>query len=414
MTRGWFGALIACAALWLAAIPLARADPAPAPPRQVLVLLRIPPEHAGPAASYGAGYDESAGRAARRRIAGQLARSHGLTLVDDWPMPLLGLDCFIMAVPEGRSPAEEASRLSRDSGVAWSEPVSLFRAQGVEPIHTDPLFRVQPAARQWRLAALHEMATGRNIRVAVIDSQIEADHPDLLGQVETSRDFVGGGPASGEAHGTGVAGVIAARADNGVGIVGVAPGVRLLALRACWPATSGTETDCDSLRLAEALHFAIEHGARVINLSLSGPVDPLLARLIDVALERGVTVVGAVDPALPGGGFPASHPGVVAVSDESTAGVTGVVFTAPGHDVPTTQPNGKWFLVNGGSYSAAHVSGLFALMREREPRARTAAWLVTRRPGAGGAIDACASLIQASGPCACACAKVASGPSPRS
>ena len=89
------------------------------------------------------------------------------------------------------------------------------------------------------------------------------------------------------------------------------------------------------------------------------------------------------------------------------------VFTAPGHDVPTTQPNGKWFLVNGSSYAAAHVSGLFALMRERDPRARTAAWLVTRRPG-GGAIDACATLVHASGPCACACATAASGPSPRS
>ena len=155
----------------------------------------------------------------------------------------------------------------------------------------------------------------------------------------------------------------------------------------------------------------------MINLSLSGPPDPLLARLIDVALERGATVVGAVDPALPGGGFPASHGGVVAVSDEPRSAQpdsrSGMVFTAPGHDVPTTQPGGRWFLVNGSSYSAAHVSGLFALMRERDPRARTGAWLVTRRPG-GGAIDACASLIQASGPCGCACATTPPGPSPRS
>ncbi len=416
MRARWVGAAIACVVIWLAEVPPARAEAASAAaPRQILVLLRVPAEHAGPAATYGGGYDESAGRSARRRIAGQLARNHGLTLVDDWPMPLLGLDCFIMAAPEGRSPADEAARLSRDPHVAWSEPVSLFHAQGsprAGPVHGDPLFRVQPAARQWRLAALHEIATGRNVRVAVIDSQVEADHPDLRGQVEISRDFVGGGPAAGEAHGTGVAGVVAARADDGVGIAGVAPGARLLALRACWPAASGTETDCDSLRLAEALHFAIERGAKVINLSLSGPPDLLLARLIDVAVARGATVVGAFDPALPGGGFPASHVGVIAVSDEPRGSVTRVVFTAPGHDVPTTQPNGKWFLVNGSSYSAAHVSGLFALMRERDPRARSASWLVTRQ--GGGAIDACATLIHASGPCGCACATASAGPTPHS
>ena len=405
--------LIVGLAIAFCALTTARAEPAPVAPRQVLVLLRIPPAQAGPAASDGGGYDESAGRAARRRIAGDLARRHGLTVVDDWPMPLLGLDCFIMAVPDGRSPAEEATRLSRDSGVALSEPVGLFRAQGGEPVHGDPLFRVQPAARQWRLAALHQIATGRNVRVAVIDSQVEIDHPDLRGQIDIARDFVGGGAVGGEIHGTGVAGVIAARADNGVGIAGVAPGARLVALRACWPAASSAETVCDSLRLAEALHFAIEHDAKVINLSLSGPLDPLLGRLIDVAVSRGVTVVGAVDPALPGGGFPASHPGVVAVSDEPRPAGSGTMFTAPGHDVPTTQPNGKWFLVNGSSYAAAHVSGLFALMRERDPRARSAAWLVTRRSG-DGTIDACATLIRASGPCGCACATVPAGASPRS
>lgn len=417
MIRRRAACVVACAVLWLAGVPLARADPAPAAPRQVLVLLRVPPDHAGPAASYGAGYDETAGRAARRRIAGGLARRYGLTLIDDWPMPLLGLDCFIMAVPDGRSPVEEASRLSRESEVAYSEPVSLFRARGAEPVHSDPLFRIQPAARQWRLAALHQIATGRNVRVAVIDSQVQADHPDLRGQVEISRDFVGGGLPRGEAHGTGVAGVIAARADNGVGIAGVAPGARLVALRACWPAVSGDETDCDSLRLAEALHFAIERSVRVINLSLSGPPDRLLAGLIDVAVRDGITVVAAVDPALPGGGFPASHAGVVAVSDEARPAQggsdAGMVFVAPGHDVPTTQPGGKWFLVSGSSYSAAHVSGLFALLRERDPRARTAAWLVTRGRG-GGAIDACATLMQPSGSCGCACATAAAGSTPRS
>ena len=73
---------------------------------------------------------------------------------------------------------------------------------------------------------------------------------------------------------------------------------------------------CDTLSLAKALYFAIGHDAQVINLSLSGPPDPLLGRLIDVALARGIVVVGALDPNAADGGFPASHPGVVAVSDD--------------------------------------------------------------------------------------------------
>ena len=89
------------------------------------------------------------------------------------------------------------------------------------------------------------------------------------------------------------------------------------------------------------IYFAIDHNAQVINLSLSGPPDPLLGRLIDVALSRGMVVVGASDPHMPDGGFPASHPGVVAVSDDPSTTVPGV-FIAPGRDTPTTQPGGRF------------------------------------------------------------------------
>jgi subtilisin family serine protease len=275
----------------------------------------------------------------------------------------------------------------------------------VSTTHDDPLYRVQPAAREWRLAELHLVATGRNVRVAVIDSMIEKTHPDLTGQVQMSENFVTGRSDEAEQHGTGVAGIIAALADNGLGIAGVAPRARLLALRACWqesaPRTSSPTTVCDSLSLAEALHFAIDHNAQVINLSLSGPPDRLLGRLLDAAMARGITVVGAFDRNLPGGGFPASHPGVVAVIDESQGAAPSGVFSAPGRDIPTTQPGGRWYLVSGSSYAAAHVSGLFALLRERAPRAQGSGALVTN--ATGEAIDACATLLRAGGPCECAC-----------
>ena len=408
---GFARRLILALVSWLAAagLGLTPASAAPLgaggdPGREVLVLLRLPPEHFRPDADYGDSYGDGMSRAARRRIAAGLARHHGLTLVGDWPMPLVGVDCFIMSVPAGRSTDKEATSLSRDPGVSWAEPVRLYQGESAPADSGGSLFRAQPASREWRLADLHEIATGRNVSVAVIDSMVEQGHPDLLGQVSVAANFVPDHPASSEDHGTGVAGVIAA---HGVGIVGVAPHARLMALRACWQTRAGpsgaTSTLCDSLSLAQALHFAIEHDAQVINLSLGGPPDLLLSRLLDVAIARGATVVAAFDRRLPGGGFPASHAGVIAVIDEPMTSPLPGVYSAPGRDVPTTQPGGRWYLVNGSSYAAAHVSGLLALMREhaRQPRSLS---LVLAGVGQG-AIDSCATLLRTVGPCDCACAR---------
>jgi subtilisin family serine protease len=293
-----------------------------------------------------------------------------------------------MQAPQDRAPTDVAAELGRDRAVAWSEPMQTYRAQAAP---NDPLFPLQPAAQAWRLADLRAVASGRGVRVAVIDSAVDAAHPDLAGQVRTRQDFVVGHPGAAELHGTGVAGVIAALADNRLGMAGVAPGARLMALRACWQ-KSTADTLCDTLSLAKALSFAIEGDAQVINLSLGGPSNLLLGRLIDVALARGAVVVAAVDPGLAGGGFPASHRGVVAVA--SGPGGTPGTFAAPGRDVPTTQPGGKFGLVNGSSYAAAHVSGLFALLREHSPHGGAAMLLA----GAGGAVDACATLHACRGP----------------
>ena len=357
--------------------------------RQVLMLLRLPAQHARADGAYAGSYGAGAERKARQRIASRIARANGLELAASWPMPLLGLDCFVLNLPAGRSQADVVAQLARDPAVAWSEPMHVYRAEAQAP--NDPLFQAQPAARDWRLAELHEIATGRNVRVAVVDSAIDVRHPDLAGQFQSRRNFVPERPDTAELHGTGVAGVIAARADNRAGIAGVAPGARLMALRACWQETAAA-TVCNTLSLAEALHFAIDHDAQVINLSLAGPSDLLLAGLIDAALARGIVVVSAVDPRLAGGGFPASHAGVVAVTNG--AGGRGV-FSAPGLSVPTTQPDGRWGLVSGSSYSAAHVSGLAALVRERNPRGRGGLTLVSAE---AGGVDACATLARAATP----------------
>jgi subtilisin family serine protease len=369
--------------------------------RQVLVLLHMPPPHFRPDAGYAGVYREDAGRPARRRLATQLARERGLVLVDDWPMPSLGVDCYVMSVPPYESAERAAEALSRDPRVAWAQTMNVYRTQG----HADPLYALQPTARVWRLSELHALATGRQVRVAVIDSGVEAHHPDLEGRVVLAENFVDPGPPPAEVHGTAVAGIIAARADNGIGIVGVAPNARLLALRACRQAAPGN-TLCTTLGLAKALQFARAHDAQVINLSLSGPPDRLLARLLDAALARGIAVVGAVDRGAPGGGFPASHPGVVAVDEESAHDAAGSSLVAPGRDVPTTVPLGRWALVSGASYAAAQVSGLFALLGERRPSLGGAQARQALALWPAGGVDACATLLRSASANTGACASL--------
>ena len=362
------------------------------PQRQVLVMLQLPPPHFRPDGQYAGGYGGEVGSAARRAIAGELARRHGLVLVTSWPMAALSVDCFVLAVPAPGETGAMAEVLARDPRVAWAQPMNLYRSQAAS--HNDPLYPTQPAASAWRLADLHELATGRGVRVAVIDSGVDATHPDLLGQVALADNFVEGRASAPERHGTAVAGIVAALADNRLGTAGVAPRVQLLALRACWQERDSASL-CTSLALAKALLAALGHQAAVINLSLSGPPDRLLGLLLDLAIQQGIAVVAAFDRALPDGGFPASHPGVVAVADAPAPHA----LTAPGRDVPVPAPGARWEMASGGSYAAAHVTGLFALLRELGAGAAP----VLQRDASGG-IDACATLLRRVGTRQCACA----------
>ena len=397
MNRLWRTLCLAGCLAWAPGAPAADVPPpAAAAAGQVLVMLHLPAPHYRPDASYAGAYADASGHGARRRIARDLARRHGLTLLSDWPMPELGIDCYVMQVPPDVAPAQIVARLEQDPRVEWAQPMRLFHALDGH----DPLYAAQPSAQFWHIGELHRYATGRNVRVALIDSGVDADHPDLAGQVVLQQNFVDDKPYAAETHGTAVAGIVAAVAGNGIGIEGVAPGARLLALRACWE-QAPEATLCNSFTLGKALNFALMHKAQVINLSLSGPQDRLLQRLLDVAIERGVAVVAALDPQQAGGGFPASHPGVLAVGAEGQ----GAALFAPGQDIPSTAPGGGWCLVSGASFAAAHVSGLLALLSELRPGQGGA---VLRRElfVSGGAIDACASIARASGACLCSCTPV--------
>ncbi len=388
--------MLVVAGIARAAVPTPAADAS----RQVLVMLHLPAAHYRPGESYGGGYAERPGQGARRRIAADLARDFGLVLVSDWPMPDLGVDCFVMQIPAGRAPADIVQAMSKDKRAEWVQPMNTFHAlDSAESLHT-----LQPSVRQWHLDELHKASTGRGIRIAIIDSGVDTSHPDLAGRVMFDENFVDASALVAESHGTAVAGIIGARADDGARIVGIAPQAGLMALRACWE-VSPAQTLCSSFSLAKALQFAIRNEAQVINLSLAGPDDKLLARLIDVAIEHGSTVVGAFDANMRDGGFPASLPGVLAVADavqDTVANrlVANILF-APGEDVLSAAPGARWNFVSGSSFAAAHVAGMVALVREVAPAMTmrdASAW--ARLPsdsadGPAGSIDACATLRRA-------------------
>lgn len=385
--------------------------------RQVLVMLRAAAPHFRPDVSYAGGYDVAAGRAAQMRIAKGLANQHELTIVDGWPMPALGVDCFVMQTRDDASLEQLIARLAADPRVESVQAMNLFRVLA----HTDSLYPLQPSARAWALDDVHRIATGKRVRIAVIDTGVEIDHPDLAGRVAVTRNLVDGRVDVAEFHGTAVAGVIGARADNGVGIAGIAPDATLVALRACWqPEGSAAAAVCSTFTLAKALQFALEDRVGIINLSVGGPRDRLLDRLLDVASSRGVIVVAAVDPSAGKASFPASHRGVLAVADVDGQDASFAIMLAPGRDIPTSIPGKQWGFVSGSSFAAAHVTGLVALLRELAPNVQSqqirealapkeaARVAGTRRP----MVDACAAVAAIGGACACTCAVAAGGGAP--
>lgn len=373
--------------------------------RQLLVMVKETPlQRYRPGSLALSNYRSGPASSRTLHTAQDLARDYQLTLVSDWSMPALGVRCFLVEIAVDRSAAEVAARLAQDPRVESAQPQQLFQLVG----HEDPYYALQTGAQQLDLDALHRMATGKTIKVAQIDTGVDSSHPDLAGQFSVERNFVDESRPAPEVHGTAVAGIIAAKADNGVGIVGVAPGARLLSLRACWETADGRGALCSSFTLAKAMQFALVQRAQVINLSLTGPHDRLLERLLDSAARDGVILVAALGPDAPG--FPASHPAVIAVGSSGAPVTYPGAVLAPGRDVLTTTPGASWGFFSGASFAAAHVSGLAALMLERSSGLSPVALrtLLTRNqtlaPGAEvPALNACAALAQASPARDCAC-----------
>lgn len=331
-----------------------------------------------------------------RGVAREAEAFLGLSLVQSWTMDSLGEQCLVFALPAGADRDAALDALARDRRVVEAQPVFRFRTLGAP--WNDVYAPLQPTLEQLGLAAAQRLATGRGVRVAVVDTGVDFDHPDLRGRIALHRSFVPGGESdfARDVHGTAVAGLLAAGAGNGVGIVGVAPEAELIALKACWSEPPGARAAvCDSYTLARAIDFALTERPRILNLSLGGPPDPLLARLLARAEERGILVVAAADPSGESP-FPASLPTVLAVAAEGGA-AAGADLSAPGADLISTGPQGAYDFFDGASFAAAQVAGAAALLVERRPELVPAdlrrLLVAGARPGAGPpALSACGAL----------------------
>lgn len=289
-----------------------------------------------------------------------LATQYSLVRVTGWPMRTLGVHCEVFAVPDGVSVDDLAAKLAHDPRVDSAEPMHRFVTLGSDTEAYRPL---QHALDALEVDAAHELSRGAGVRVAVVDSGIDGSHRDLLGSVTVRRNFTAGATA---AHGTEVAGLIAARGDGGAGIFGVAPAAELVDLRACHGGSDPRgPAVCDTYTLAQALDYAVAERFDVINLSLSGPVDALLERLLAAAESRGICVVAAAVPGKSANsGFPASSPSVIAVASADAPGPwPDKAVRAPGVDVLTTFPGNRYDYASGSSLASAHVSGVVALLR---------------------------------------------------
>jgi hypothetical protein len=330
--------------------------------------LNPPPLHA---ASSARGYDSvslyQAGGSARS-TSRALAAAYGLKEISSWPIALLGVHCLVYELPTGADPELLRARLAHDPRVESVQPLQRFDTAS-NP-YNDPYASLQSNVQQMAIPEAQALSRGAGVRVAVIDTGVELDHPDLPSTAVAGNFVDNDRQAFGEdAHGTAVAGVIAAVPNNGIGIVGVAPDVKLLLYKACWrSAATGTQAVCNTFTLAQALAAAIDAHADIINLSLAGPSDPLLTRLVLRAVDGGAIVVGAVPLDGLRDDFPANIPAVIAVdavenvNAGAASGASSGVLHAPGREVISLAPDGHYDFYSGSSLATAEISGLVALL----------------------------------------------------
>ena len=300
----------------------------------------------------------------------------GLVVISSQRNDLLGTQMIEFQITSGLSVREVIIELEKNRLVD-AAPDYLFELAQAAPAPAGaaaPAGAGDPAqymVSKLRLAEAHQLAKGDNVLVAVIDSEIDAKHPDLEGAIQAR--YEGAGPADkAHPHGTGMAGAIASHRK----LMGVAPGARLLAIRAFGGPGGGAQGT--TVQIAQGLDWAVSQGARIVNMSFAGPKDPTLQKAFKAAFDKGVVLIAAAGNAGPKSPplYPGADSNVIAVSatDEDNKVYTNanrgkyVAVAAPGVDILVPAPDGNYEFTTGTSVAAAHVSGVVALMLQRNPK----------------------------------------------
>jgi hypothetical protein len=302
----------------------------------------------------------------------QVARRYELTQLDSQSFPLLGTSLYRWRVGGGHTVASTVRALGGERIVASVQPNFVFTLQDeTAKIAAGP----RGDAAQYVLAKLQsaqaqQVATGKDVLVAVIDSEIDAKHPDLTGTIVKSFDALGGNEKP-HAHGTSIAGAIA---EHGK-LLGIAPGAQVLAIHA-FDDTPGAAHG-NSFAIYKGLQWAADNNARVVNMSFAGPADPALQRMLAAAYDKGIVLIAAAGNGGPKSDplYPAADPNVIAVtatdSDDHLFPIANrgrhIAVAAPGVDIFALAPGDEYVFTTGTSIAAAHVSGIVALLLEHKP-----------------------------------------------
>ena len=354
------------------------------------------------------GYDAAANygpSSHARQVMRALESEYGLREVNAWPIEPLHVHCAVLELPAGSDRDTVLAALAKDPRIKLTQPLQTFATRTEN--YNDPYVGLQRGFQQMDVADAHPWSRGEGVKIAIIDTGADILHPDLRGSIAAAANFVDADDAQfrRDRHGTEMAGVIAAVANNREGIVGIAPSARLLIFKACWQAREDADdARCNSFTLARALTAAFDAHAQVVNLSLAGPDDPLLGGLIREGQRLvGVLFVGAATDAAEGANGLLSQAGVIEVaSAESGGSALGPVLYAPGREILTLLPGGHYDFASGASIATAQVSGVVALMLARVPQLSAgAAYRLLQDTSSAPAtadgsvkgVDACAAVV---------------------
>jgi len=290
-----------------------------------------------------------------KRFGKKVASKYDLELRDEWLIQSLEVYCLVVKFNGDQQ--QTIAKLKEDGLIKWVQPLNEFELlSNSAPQNKNPS----------QITPLPSNIDGSGVVIAIIDSAVDTSHRDLAKAVSKDSDFVVSGERvnGGETHGTAIAGVIVAQRGSKLGVSGVAPAAKLESYRGCWQSSKTNKTHCNTLSLARALDAVTRSNASILNLSLSGPQDDLLDKLIQKLVSQGKMVIAAFDPLRPNKPrFPSQAKGVLVVRATDLDHQYSHVFSAPGSRV-VAAPGNAYDFMHGHSVAAAYVSGILALRKQ--------------------------------------------------